>query len=156
MAITKPVPGSINAPLGSQQESGVNAYGGVNLLEISGLSSDIPISTSPANLATVTGGDIEIDQIFFSTDSTGLASGTNMEILTDDPIGLAAFFVETVANLGANASIDMTSASVKKQRRIIRNGYHLQIASTSAACTGSGKWSAYVQYRPCVQVAVLQ
>jgi hypothetical protein len=154
MAITKPLPGSINAPLGALQESGVNAYGGVNILKISGLSSDI--GTTATNVATVTGGDVEIDNIIFETDATGLAGGTDLEFLTDDTIGLAVFWSEAVSGLGANATIDINTASVTKQRTVIHNGKHLQIASTVAACTGAGVWNAYVIYRPCVQTAVLQ
>ncbi len=153
MAITKPVPGSINAPLGSQQESGVNAFAGENILKISGLSSDIVVAAT--SIATVTGGDIEIEQMLFDTDATGLAGGTNLQILTDDT-GQANMMVETVANLGANKSIDLFTASVTKQRRVIRSGKHLQINSTVAACTGAGVWTLYVHYRPCVQTALLQ
>jgi hypothetical protein len=154
MAITKPVPGSINAPLGSQQESGVNAFGGENILKISGLSSDIVLAAT--NIGTVTGGDIEIEQMLLDTDGTGLAGGTNVQILTDDTNGQANIMVETVANLGANKSIDLFTASVTKQRRVIRQGKHLQINSTVAACTGTGVWTLYVHYRPCVQTALIQ
>jgi hypothetical protein len=154
MAITKPVPGSINAPIGSQQESGVNAFGGVNLIKFAGLSSDIV--TAATNLGLVTGGDIEVMQMYFDTDATGLAGGTNVQILTDDAQGQANILVETVANLGGNKTVDINSASVTKQRRIIRQGKHLQINSTVAACTGAGVWNLYVLYRPCVQTAVLQ
>src|SRR5712671_658273 len=110
MAITKPVPGSINAPLGNQQESGVNANAGENVLKIAGLSSDI--GTVAVSIATVTGGDVEIEQMILETDVTGLAGGTNVQILTDDAIGQANMLVETVANLGANKTVDMFSASV--------------------------------------------
>jgi len=154
MAITKPVPGSINAPLGNQQESGVNANAGENVLKIAGLSSDI--GTVAVSIATVTGGDVEIEQMILETDVTGLAGGTNVQILTDDAIGQANMLVETVANLGANKTVDMFSASVTKQRKIIRQGKHLQINSTVAACTGAGVWNLYVHYRPIVQTSVLQ
>jgi hypothetical protein len=155
MSITKPVPGSINAPLGSQQESGVNAFGGVNIAEATGLSSDV--TTTATNLFTVTGGDVSIENILLSTDSTGFAGATAIAFLTDDPVGLETFFEDAVSNLGANASVDFfTAGTVVTQRRIIHQGYHLQIKATGANATGSGVWGAYIQYRPCVQVAVMQ
>jgi hypothetical protein len=154
MAITKPVPGTINAPLGSQQESGVNAFGGLNILKIQGVSSDVVLAD--VNLATVTGGDVMIENCILETDVTGFAGGTNVQIGSDDPIGLENFFIETVANLGANKTVDFSSASVAKQKAVIRNGFHLTIDCTVAPCTGAGVWILYVLYRPCVQVALLQ
>jgi len=157
MAITKPIPGSINAPLGSQQESGVNAYGGVNILVITGLSSDL--TTVAQNLALVTGGDVSIENILFETDATGLAGGTTLEFLTDDPIGLAVFASIAVSLLGANKSCNMVGGTVTftvAVPRTIRPGYHLQILGTAAAGTGAGVWRMYVTYRPCLQSAVLE
>jgi hypothetical protein len=155
MAITKVYPGSINAPLGALQESGVNAFGGVNILKVKGLSSDI-LSASATNIATVSGGDIEIENIIVLTDATGLTGGTNLEFLTDDTIGLAVFWSEAISGLGANAAIDINTASVTKQRTVIHSGKHLQIQCTAAPCTGAGVWEAFIVYRPCVQTAVLQ
>lgn len=158
MAVIKVQPGSINAPLGSLQESGVNAFGGVNILEINFLSSDVPISTSPINIAMVSGGDIYIEDIEMDTDATGLAAGTTFEVLTDDTLGLAAFVTMAVSSLGASTSHSMfgTTPWTVGAPRVIGNGMHLQLGSTSAACTGAGKCRMVIKYRPLLQTAVLQ
>jgi hypothetical protein len=154
MAITKPIPGSINAPLGSQQESGVNAFGGVNILKIHGLSSDI--ATVAKNVATVSGGDIYIENIVFLTDATGIAGGTNVQFGSSGSIGLGVFWSSAVSGLGANTTTDINSASVTKQRTVLRTGDSLQLNCTGSNCTGAGLWDAFVVYRPCLQSAVLQ
>lgn len=157
MAIATQTPGSgglpINAPLGSGFESGVGAAGGVSVVKITGLSSDITVAAK--NLLTAYNGDIEIINAIVETDATGLAGGTNFQLGTDDPVGLAVFLAETVANLGANKTVDLFSASVTKQRTIIHQGKHLQVSSTVAACTGAGGWQLYVEYRPLVSAGQL-
>jgi hypothetical protein len=156
MAITKPVPGSINAPLGSQQESGVNAFGGVNILKIRGLSSDL--TTVAQNIATATGGDVEIEDIIVMTDATGIVGPTTFELLSDDAIGLAIFASMAVSSLGANTTHDFGGSTplTVYGKRVIHNGSHLQVLGTVAVGTGAGVWELFVQYRPCVQTAVLQ
>ena len=155
MAITQVQPGSVNAPIGQgRQESGVNLAGGVNVVKFTGLSSDVKHAAA-INLATVFNGDVDIEQVILETDGTGFAAGTNVEVLTDDAIGLAVFFAESVANLGANKSVDMYTASVAKQRWAIRQGNHLQIQATVADCTGAGVWVLTVVYRPFVANALL-
>lgn len=146
MAITKPLPGSVNAPLGTGAQSGVNVSGGVAMIKVQGLSSDIVVA--PANVLTVSGGDVFIENIVVETDATGLAGGTNVQFSSDDPIGASNLLAETVANLGANKTVDINTASVAKQRATIRNGFHLRINSTAAPCTGVGVWNAVIQYRP--------
>ena len=161
MAIATATPGStgnpVNAPLGVGNETGVNAYGGVGILKKTGLSSDIPISTAPATLATAYNGDIWIEDIIFSTDATGLASGTNMEILQSNANGLAAPVSEAVSSLGANTTHDFTGSTpfTTCGQFVVPQGSTLQIGSTSAACTGAGKWFMWIKYRPLVASASL-
>jgi len=155
MAITKSIGPTYNAPLGTQFESGVNASGGVVVLRIAGISSDI--TTAAQNLATVYNGDIEIEEMVFDTDVTGLAGGTTLEILTDDPVGLAVFASMAESSMGANtthAFIASTPWTVYT-RRVIRAGYHLQILGTTAAGTGSGAWRLNVTYRPLFAAATM-
>jgi hypothetical protein len=154
MAITSSSPNDYNRPLGITNE--VYNQGGWNWLKMTGLSSDIPISTSPTALAFASGGDIYIDNVIMEVGATGLAGGTNFEVIASEVVGLAVFFAETVANLGANTTVDMFTASVAKQRTVIQQGTHISIGSTAAKCTGSAVWTLTVVYRPCgVDSAVL-
>ena len=92
--------------------------------------------------------DVFIENIVIMTDSTGLATGTDFEVLTDDATGLKTILSTAVSGLGANATIDMYTASVTKQRTIVHKGNHIQIANTVGAGTGSGKWYMYIWYLP--------
>lgn len=149
MAVTVVQGGSINAPLGdiSQQGVGLNAAAGHSVIEVNGLSSDIPISSAPANILLCYE-DILIQNITMLTDATGLATGTNFQVLTDDASGIALIFSTAVNGLGASKTIDGYTASVSYQRTVVHKNKHLQISSTGAACTGSGKWYLYIEYLP--------
>lgn len=138
-------PASINSPLG-QTTGGVNATdGGVTIVETSVVSS--AITTTAANLVTAYNGQVEITNIILKTDSTGLATGTNLQILTDNVAGQANILVETVSNLGANKTVDLNSASVTKQRTVIEQNKHVQINCTGSNCTGAGVVFIYIEYR---------
>lgn len=149
MAISVVTPGTtglpVNNPLGSPQ-SGVNANGGVSVVEATGLSSDL--LTTASTLFNAYNSDIEILNAFMQTDATGLAGGTHIKMLTTNTVGILDFWEETVANLGANATIDLYTASVVKQRTVVQQGKSITILSTVAACTGSGVWKVYIEYRP--------
>ncbi len=120
------VGGDISAPMGSY----------VVLQKIITSSS---ITTSPQDLTTVaTGGDMVIENIILETDGTGLAGGTNFQILKNGGEGLAIFMSETVGNLGANKTVDSFSASIAKQRSTIKVGQKLQFDNTVGAGTGGG------------------
>ena len=84
------------------------------------------------------GGDIAVKDVIVKTAATGLATGTNFQITSDNSNGIAVFFAETVANLGANKSIDMTGASVAKIRTTLESGKKFKLSSTGADCTGAG------------------
>ena len=154
MAIVTATPGSsgnpVNQPLGVGNETGVNAYGGVGILKKTGLSSDIPISTAPVNIATAFNSDIWIEDILLETDATGLAGGTTFEIRKSDTLGLAVFASMAVSSLGANTTHDFfgTTPLTVAIPTVLPQGATLQIDSTAAACTGAGKWSMWIRYRP--------
>ena len=149
MAVTVVLAGLINAPLGSVSEQGVgvNAKLAQTVILVQGLSSDIPISTLPLNILLAYD-DVFIENIVMMTDGTGLASGTNFEVLTDDATGLKTIMATAVSGLGANATIDMYTALVTKQRTVVHKGNHIQVGTTVAANTGAGKWYMYIWYLP--------
>lgn len=154
MSIAIVTPGSsgnpLNQPLGVGNETGVNAYGGVGILKITGLSSDIPVSTAPKNICTAYNSDIAIEDINFETDSTGLAGGTTLEFRKSDAMGLKVFASMAVSSLGANTTHGFagTTPLTVAIPTVLPQGASLQIDSTSAACTGAGVWIAWVRYRP--------
>lgn len=154
MSIATATPGSsgnpVNQPLGVGNETGVNAYGGVGILKKTGLSSDIPISTAPVNIATAFNSDIEIDDIIFETDATGLAGGTTFEIRKSDAMGLKVAVSMAVSSLGANTTHNFGGSTpwTVYGKFILPQGATLQIDATVAACTGAGAWVMYIVYRP--------
>ena len=91
-------------------------------------------------------GELLLLDCVVKTGATGLAAGTNFQLLTNNTNGLANFFVETVANLGANKTIDMTGASVTKIRTVLETGKKIQAKSTVADCTGAGTIDIYLRF----------
>lgn len=94
-----------------------------------------------------TGGELAIEDVVVVTDATGLATGTNFELLSNNTKGLANIFVEAVANLGANKTVDLDTASVTGIRTVLEVGKKLQVHSTVAACTGAGTIDVYVKFQ---------
>lgn len=140
----------VNQPLGVGNETGVNAFGGVGIVKVNGLSSDIPISTAPKSILTAYNSDIEIEEAILETDATGLAGGTTFELRKSDTLGLAVFISMAVSSLGANTTHGMTGTTpfTVAIPTVIPQGASIQIDSTVAACTGAGKWSLWIKYRP--------
>lgn len=91
------------------------------------------------------GGALAIEDIIVKTNGTGLATGTNFAISSDNANGLANIFVETVANLGASKTMDLTGASVTKIRTVLETGKKLIAKSTVADCTGAGTIDVYIK-----------
>jgi hypothetical protein len=106
------------------------------------------IVTAGADLTGASsGGDLEIEEIILRTDATGLATGTNVEIESNNALGLADILVEAVANLGANKTITMDNASVTKIKTILTSTKKLTIKSTVANCDGAGNLHVSVKFR---------
>lgn len=101
------------------------------------------------------GGDLEIEQIVVKSDSTGLATGTNFELKSNNAKGLLNIFVETVANLGASKTIDLDGASVTKIHTVLESGKKLQVQSTVAACTGTGTIDIHIKFRRLAATATI-
>jgi hypothetical protein len=93
------------------------------------------------------GGDLWIDDIVLQTDGTGLAGGTNFTVGTNNTKGGAVNLSSAVSGLGANATIDLTTASVTKIRGVVESGKKLVAKSTAADCTGAGTIDVYVKFR---------
>jgi len=104
------------------------------------------LSASAVDLTGVSsGGELAVKSVILKTDGTGLATGTNVQIKSNNTSGLANILVETVANLGANKTIYLGNASVTGIPTVLESGKKFQIQSTVAACTGSGTVDVYFQ-----------
>ncbi|MFA5030686.1 MAG: hypothetical protein WC495_03795 [Patescibacteria group bacterium] len=101
------------------------------------------------------GGELAIEDVIVKTDGTGLATGTNFELLSNNAKGLANIFVETVANLGASKTMDLDHASVTGLRTVLESGAKLQVHSTVAACDGAGTIDIYVKFRRIAAGAII-
>lgn len=135
--------GSAGAPFNGGSASALKSYSAIGagsfvLVQKTVVSSAV-LSASAIDLTTVAaGGDFYIENITVQSDATGLAGGTNFQILQNGAKGLANVLVEAVANLGANKTVDLYTASVTKQRMTLKAGQKLQMQSTVAPCTGAG------------------
>lgn len=109
------------------------------------------ITTTAQNLTVAATGRLFVKQIVVKTDGTGLAGGTNFQILSNNAKGVANIFVETVANLGANITkvlspgvtgADVTTSAptptVTALPTILETGKRIQYKNTVGAGTGAG------------------
>jgi hypothetical protein len=93
------------------------------------------------------GGELAILNIVCKTDSTGLAGGTNFQVKSNNTKGLANILAEAVANLGANKTVDLSSASVTKQPTVLESGAKLQVQNTVGDGTGAGTIDIYIHFQ---------
>ncbi len=91
-------------------------------------------------------GELAVLDVIVKTNATGLAAGTNFEVCSNNANGLLNIFVETVANLGATKTMDLTGASVTKIRTVLEVGKKLIAKATVADCTGAGTIDVYVRF----------
>lgn len=147
------VPGSMVLTGGNFDNLGSMDVGSTIMVKRTITSSAI-LTASATTFLTATG-ELAIDNIIVKSDATGLAGGTNFQILTNNAKGLANILVETVANLGTNKTIDLNNASVTKIRSSIETTKALQVQSTVGACTGSGTIDIIVAARRVTAGAVL-
>lgn len=115
------------------------------------------VTTSAQALTQTATGKFWIKEIIVKTDATGLAGGTNFEILSNNAKGVVNIFVETVANLGANItkvmsgggiSADTTTSdarpSVTALPTVLEAGKAIQYKMTASAGTGAGTIDIFV------------
>lgn len=128
-------------------------------------SSSIKTATKLA-ISTAATGDLAILQVIVKTDSTGLAGGTNFQLLSSNAKGVANILVETIANLGANtqkvlsagnADTDTTTSdatpSVTSLIGVLEAGKVLQVQNSASDGTGAGTIDIYVKFERVVENA---
>jgi hypothetical protein len=89
-------------------------------------------------------GELAISQVILKTDATGLAGGTAIQLTTTNAKGAGIFAQETVANLGASATVSSPSAVNKKD--VVEVGAAILAYSTVADCTGAGTIDIYIEF----------
>lgn len=94
-------------------------------------------------------GALLIKDIHINTDATGLATGTNFQITTNNTFGITTpIFEETVANLGANKTESLATGSVAAVTGgVLGVGKKLIAKSTVADCTGGGQMSIDIVFQ---------
>ena len=104
--------------------------------------------------AISTVGDILIEDFILQTDGTGLATGTNFTLETNNAKGLAVFASHAVASLGAQALIDKKTATVGKGT-VLETGKKIVAKCTALDCTGAGTIDVYLLCRRLADNATL-
>lgn len=108
------------------------------------VSSTITFAT-PVDMTGVSTGELAVEEVILKTDSVGLAGGTAFQVKSNNVTGRADFIAETVANLGANNTVDIENASVFGSRSVLESGKKFQVQSTIADCTGAGTVTVYIK-----------
>jgi hypothetical protein len=105
------------------------------------------VTTAGVDISAVSTGALVIEDVIAQTDGTGLAAGTNFTVQHNNVKGAAVFFAETVANLGASKTVDLTGASVTKIRNVLESGKKLTAKCTVANCTGAGLIDVFIRFK---------
>ncbi len=93
------------------------------------------------------GGDLSLIEFTVMSDGTGLASGTNLTFETNNAKGLAVFFTEAVADIGANKTENISLADAGSHLPVVESGKKIIAKCTTADCTGSGTIDVYMVFR---------
>lgn len=105
--------------------------------------------------AVSTVGDIQLIDVLLQCDATGLAAGTNFTLECNNTKGSAVFLSTAVSGLGANAVMDLDSASVTSKTVVLESGKKIIAKSTVADCTGAGTVDVYLICRRLADNATL-
>jgi len=104
------------------------------------------ITTSLTNKLLVIGTGVVVEDVIVETDATGLAGATLFQVKKDDAIGNSIIFSQAVANLGANATYDLSTATIKN-RSVVVGGKYIGVLGTASAGTGAGVARVTVKFR---------
>ena len=128
-----------------------NKPGSTIVLKYKLLSSDVV--QAGLQLTNATTNDMYIQNVILKTDSTGLATGTNCVVYSNNTYGLANIISTAVSGLNGNKTIDISTASVTKQPTVLEAGKYISIGSTTADCTGAGVLYVYIVCVPISDIA---
>lgn len=113
------------------------------------------LTTSFVNKLLVVGDGVVVEDVIVETDATGLAGATLFQVHKSDTTGNPIIFSQAVANLGANATYDLSTATIKN-RSTVTNGKYIGVLGTGSAGTGAGVARVTVKYRRLNQNSQLQ
>lgn len=113
-----------------------------------GVVSSTIVTAGVAITAASIGGECTIEDVIVKTDGTGLAGGTNFDLVTNNANGAAIFFANAVSGLGANATVNMATAGVTANgRTVLELGKVVSAKATGSNCTGTGTIDIYIKFR---------
>ena len=101
------------------------------------------------------GGALELLNVVLQTGGVGLAAGTNFQLVSNNANGILLFMAEAVVNLGSTATVDLTTASLTKQKIVLESGKKITAKSTVANCTGAGTVDVYLVFRRTAAAATI-
>jgi len=104
------------------------------------------ITTSFVNKLLVIGTGVVVEDVIVETDATGLAGATLFQVHKSDTTGNPIIFSQAVANLGANATYDLSTATIKN-RSVVVGGKYIGVLGTASAGTGAGVARVTVKFR---------
>lgn len=119
------------------------------------LTSSAILNSAATNLFQSIGDGVVIEDIICETDATGLAAGTLFQLKRTDSYGANIILSHAVASLGANVTIDMSTATTKN-RSVVGSGKYITSFATGADCTGAGTVRVTIKYRRVNSNSLLQ
>jgi hypothetical protein len=138
--------GSDGTTLAYGSGSALGAIGTTHIIQKTLTSS--AVVQAGVDITGVSSGTLLLEDVVMSTDATGLATGTNFTIESDNANGVAVFFGETVANLGANKTESLATGSVTSIAGVVlETGKKFIAKSTVADCTGAGTITITFKFR---------
>lgn len=139
--------GSDGTTLSYGSGSALGAVGTVHVIQKT-LTSSAVVQAGIDITGVSSGGALIIEDIMMSTDATGLVTGTNFTIESDNASGVGVFFAEAIASLGANTTENLASGSVTSIAGVVlESGKKLTAKVTVADCTGAGTITITVKFR---------
>jgi hypothetical protein len=136
----------MDVSIGNMGETGPLSAGSEFWYVKKGIVSSTILTTGVAISAASIGGEIAIEDVIMKTNSVGLAGGTNLQLKSNNANGVLIFFDTTVASLGANATVNMASATaLANGRTVLEVGKVLTLQSTVGNNTGAGTVDVYIK-----------
>ena len=109
-------------------------------------SSDIKFQSAIDVTGVSSGGALAIRDVILQTDSTGIATGTNFQLLTNNTKGVLIFLSQAISGLGANATVTLVDAATTKKPTVLETGKKIQVQNTIADSTGGGTVDVYIRF----------
>lgn len=106
----------------------------------------VNITMAGVDLTGASDGALAITDVIAQTNSLGIAGGTNLQLVANNASGLAAFFETAVAGLGANKTVNLSTASVTGIRSVLESGKKLTAKMTVANGSGLGQVTFYIKF----------